>query len=205
MVECLYARVEPDGDAARVCAPAVGVWIVGVRDGQCLSGGAPLGALRVLNRIVRLELPPGCGGVVRLDPAHDRAVPVAWGQALCRLEHRPAAAGEAEAAETDDRSAPEAAADGHLVASFTTGMFYLRPGPGDPPFVREGDRVERGAVLGLIEVMKSFNQVLFTGAGGLAYGRIGRVLARDGQEVRSGEPLFEIVGEAAPPPGPPER
>ncbi|MCE8013962.1 biotin carboxyl carrier domain-containing protein [Halomonas daqingensis] len=36
------------------------------------------------------------------------------------------------------------------------GVFYRRPAPDKPVFVEEGQRVEVGTVIGLIEVMKQF-------------------------------------------------
>ena len=39
------------------------------------------------------------------------------------------------------------------------GTFYRRPAPDEPEFVTEGGSVEAGAVVGLVEVMKSFHEV----------------------------------------------
>jgi acetyl-CoA carboxylase biotin carboxyl carrier protein len=39
------------------------------------------------------------------------------------------------------------------------GTFYRRPAPDKPLFKSEGDTVTEGEVIGLIEVMKSFNEV----------------------------------------------
>lgn len=39
------------------------------------------------------------------------------------------------------------------------GTFYRRPSPEEDPFANEGDRVESGQVIGLVEVMKNFNEV----------------------------------------------
>jgi biotin carboxyl carrier protein len=39
------------------------------------------------------------------------------------------------------------------------GTFYRRPSPDADPFVSEGDSVEPGAVIGLVEIMKSFHEV----------------------------------------------
>ena len=37
--------------------------------------------------------------------------------------------------------------------------FYRRASPDDDPYVDEGDRVSDGQVIGLVEVMKNFNEV----------------------------------------------
>ena len=43
-----------------------------------------------------------------------------------------------------------------LVKAFTAGIFYRKPAPDKPPFIKEGKIVKTGTVLGMIEVMKSF-------------------------------------------------
>ena len=43
------------------------------------------------------------------------------------------------------------------------GQFYLRPSPDAPPFVTPGQRVEPGATIGLIEVMKFYYPVRYEG------------------------------------------
>jgi len=39
------------------------------------------------------------------------------------------------------------------------GIFYRRPSPDVDPYVSEGDRVEPGSVVGLVEIMKNFYEV----------------------------------------------
>jgi acetyl-CoA carboxylase biotin carboxyl carrier protein len=39
------------------------------------------------------------------------------------------------------------------------GTFYRRSAPDAEPYVSEGDRVEQGDVIGLVEIMKSFHEV----------------------------------------------
>lgn len=45
------------------------------------------------------------------------------------------------------------------------GTFYRRPSPEEAPFKEEGDKVEVGDVVGLVEVMKSFIEVKSESAG----------------------------------------
>jgi len=47
------------------------------------------------------------------------------------------------------------------------GVFYRRPAPEKDEFVREGDSVEEGQTIGLIEVMKSFTELKATASGTL--------------------------------------
>ena len=39
------------------------------------------------------------------------------------------------------------------------GTFYRRPSPEEAPYKSPGDAIEKGDVIGLIEVMKSFHEV----------------------------------------------
>jgi acetyl-CoA carboxylase biotin carboxyl carrier protein len=39
------------------------------------------------------------------------------------------------------------------------GVFYRRPSPDEEPYANEGDRIANGQVIGLVEVMKNFNEV----------------------------------------------
>jgi acetyl-CoA carboxylase biotin carboxyl carrier protein len=50
-------------------------------------------------------------------------------------------------------------ADKKTITTPVPGTFYRRPSPDDDPYVDEGDRVSDGQVIGLVEVMKNFNEV----------------------------------------------
>lgn len=68
------------------------------------------------------------------------------------------------------------------------GTFYACPKPGEPPFVRVGDRVEARTVLCIVEVMKLMNSVE-AGCSGV----IAAIHAEDGQLVEFGQSLFSII------------
>jgi acetyl-CoA carboxylase biotin carboxyl carrier protein len=67
------------------------------------------------------------------------------------------------------------------------GTFYRRPAPDKPEYKAEGDKVAEGDVIGLIEVMKSFNEVRADRSGTLI-----RFLAENEEPVMAGQPLAEI-------------
>jgi biotin carboxyl carrier protein len=48
------------------------------------------------------------------------------------------------------------------------GIFYRKPGPGKDPYVNEGDTIEIGQTIGLVEIMKQFTEVRSEFAGILA-------------------------------------
>ncbi len=64
------------------------------------------------------------------------------------------------------------------------GTFYRAANPGDPPFKADDDPVQAGDAVGLIEVMKTFNQVVAEEAG-----RLVRFLIENEGPVMAGQPL----------------
>ncbi len=67
------------------------------------------------------------------------------------------------------------------------GTFYRTSAPGAPPYVEEGDVVEEGQVLCIIEVMKLFNEIPSPAAG-----RVKRILVEHGSGVEYDQILMEI-------------
>ncbi len=68
------------------------------------------------------------------------------------------------------------------------GVVHLQPAPGEPPFVQQGQTVEAGQLLCVIEAMKMFNEVRAD-----AGGTVQQVLVQSGQEVEAGQPLFRFA------------
>ncbi len=68
------------------------------------------------------------------------------------------------------------------------GTFYRKPSPEAAPYKNIGDTVAVGDVIGLIEVMKSFNEVKADKAG-----EITQFHCDDEEPVMAGQPLVEIA------------
>ncbi len=103
-------------------------------------------------------------------------------------------AGEAAAAELEghghaDEPVPTAEAVPVVtpVNSPMTGIYYTAQSPTAAPFVKEGDVVEAGQVVGLIEAMKVFNEIVSPMSGTVA-----QIVAQSGQLVQPGEALLFI-------------
>lgn len=77
---------------------------------------------------------------------------------------------------------------GKTIDAPLVGTFYASSSPADPPFVKIGDRVEEGTIVGIIEAMKVMNEVR---AG--AKGQIVEALVDNAHPVEFGTPLFRIV------------
>jgi len=95
-----------------------------------------------------------------------------------------AGAAAAEAAATDGAE-PEL--DGHAIKAPLVGTFYRAGQPGAPPFVNEGDTVDAGQTVGIVEAMKLMNQVTADVAG-----KVAQILAEDGQWVEFEQTLMVI-------------
>lgn len=50
-------------------------------------------------------------------------------------------------------------ADSNTIKAPAPGTFYRRPSPDEDQFVDDGERVDAGQVVGLIEVMKNFIEI----------------------------------------------
>ena len=67
------------------------------------------------------------------------------------------------------------------------GTFYRSPNPDSPAFVEPGQRIQKGAVLCIVEAMKLMNEIESEIAG-----EVVEVLVENAQPVQFGQPLFRI-------------
>src|SRR5271154_2420283 len=75
----------------------------------------------------------------------------------------------------------------HIIKSPIMGTFYESPSPGSSAFVSNGDRIEKGQVVCIVEAMKLMNEIEADAAG-----EIVKRLVNNGQPVEYGQPLFAI-------------
>jgi len=101
----------------------------------------------------------------------------------------PAVAHE-RAATLGGASAPAPAVDEkvHVVTSPFVGTFYRRPNPDSTNYVELNSRVDKGAVLCIVEAMKLMNEIEADVAGTVV-----GILAEDGAPVEYGQALFKIA------------
>jgi len=128
---------------------------------------------------VRISRHPS-GGAYAMMPQHmTYGPPPAPAAAPAAATVTPAAAAAAVAA--------AAASADQTVTAPMVGTFYSAPAPGAKPFVDIGSEVKPGDVLCIIEAMKMMNQIESDKAG-----RVVSVLAKNGDPVEFGQPLFVI-------------
>jgi len=83
--------------------------------------------------------------------------------------------------------AAKAKANEHVITAPMVGTFYGAPSPGAKPFIEIGDEIKVGQVLCIIEAMKMMNQIEADRAG-----RVTSIMARNGDPVEFGQPLFVV-------------
>ena len=78
-------------------------------------------------------------------------------------------------------------ANGNVVKSPLVGTFYSASSPDSAPFVKVGDTVKKGQVLGIVEAMKLMNEIEseFDGV-------VKEIQIENEQVVEYGQPLFKV-------------
>jgi acetyl-CoA carboxylase biotin carboxyl carrier protein len=127
---------------------------------------------------------PASGGV---DLAQLAQLMAAQGRASAPVAAAPAPVGSLQAAAPAPVVEADPHAGSHIVKSPIVGTFYTSPSPDADAFVSVGDYVEAGKVLCIVEAMKLMNEIESD-----ASGEIVAVLAKPGQPVEYGQPLFAI-------------
>lgn len=77
--------------------------------------------------------------------------------------------------------------EGSTITSPITGVFYRSPSPSSPMFVKEGDVVDVGKTLCIIEAMKVMNEVKAT-----EKIKILKILVENGCPITTGQDLFSV-------------
>ena len=76
---------------------------------------------------------------------------------------------------------------GTPITSPMTGIYYSSSSPSAPPFVREGEEISTGQIVGLIEAMKVFNEIPSP-----ITGTVLKQVAQSGQLVQPGDVLILV-------------
>ncbi|MDP8245344.1 MAG: acetyl-CoA carboxylase biotin carboxyl carrier protein [Candidatus Hinthialibacter antarcticus] len=99
------------------------------------------------------------------------------------------AAAPAQGAAAPAPSAPEDIIDDtiEIIKAPMVGTFYRSPAPDAPPFLEEGNVVQKSHVVCILEAMKVMNEI----KAGVA-GTVVSILVENGQPVEFGQPLFKI-------------
>jgi len=103
------------------------------------------------------------------------------------LKEQPARQPVVQAAKAAPAAEKKEQPKGETIKSPITGVFYQSPSPSSPVFAKEGDIVDAGKTICIIEAMKVMNEIKAT-----FKTKIIKVLAENGKPVNSGQDLFEV-------------
>ncbi|MDH3654426.1 MAG: hypothetical protein OEN21_09170 [Myxococcales bacterium] len=177
-----------DRDGSELLSPSVGVFMPRVTEGDVVASGQSIGMIEVLGVRRELLVPAGVEGRVADRIGGGRArVAVQYDDALLSISTTSMVnLSDADSSETGDP-------DGAL--AFTapmSGRFYSRPSPTEPPFVSAGDVVQRGQTLGLLEVMKTFNRLVYQGDALPESAQVEKVVPNEGDDVVRGDVILAL-------------
>lgn len=136
--------------------------------------------------IAEIEIQEGEESVRISRYANQAAVVQTTAPAPVAVASAPVAAAAPAATPTEAPAAAPANMDDRITSPMV-GIFYRAPSPTSKPFVEEGQRVQEGDTLCIIEAMKILNQITAEKAG-----IIERILVENGSPVEFDEPLFVI-------------
>ena len=175
--------------ADTLCAPAVGRFSPALQSGSIRSGGDRIGSLEILGTHHPLLLPAHLDAV-KLIGLPRGPVACGYGDRLARyvpVDGAPSVEGSlAEPASGAQTDLPVGAIS---VEAPIDGTLYYAASPEAPPFIVEGDVVESGQVIALIEVMKFFYEIHYEGA---TPARALRRASKDSSPIEAGQVLWHF-------------
>lgn len=186
------ALIEKKGNIISVKSPMVGIYDLMPSPNSLVSEQSSLGRITNLRAEYKLIFSTPIQGRVVNTSHSDKIVKVEYCQELFQLKTNMGNLTSKESHPSKKKGQPTDTENGHTIRAFTTGIFYLNPSPDSPPFVKKDQIIQKGKVLGLIEVMKTFNQIVFQGIKGSrsADWIIKEIYPQNGEEVKLGDPLF---------------
>lgn len=129
-----------------------------------------------------------------MEQYHLNELDVEWDDIQVRLERAQASAAPSPDYLSSDyaRAVVPTEPAGEPLESPMGGMFYRGPSPSEPPYVQEGDQIQEGQIIGLIEAMKVFNEIPSP-----LTGTIVKIVTQNGSLVQAGQVLMVVARETA--------
>ncbi|XP_065875616.1 biotin carboxyl carrier protein of acetyl-CoA carboxylase, chloroplastic isoform X2 [Euphorbia lathyris] len=141
----------------------------------------------VIRKKEALPQPPSPAPVVMMHPPSPSPQPL---MAPAPPAGSPTASSSASSTPSQSSSPPAAKSQKSSLPPLKcpmAGTFYRSPAPGEPVFVKVGDKVQKGQVLCIIEAMKLMNEIEADQSGTIV-----EIIAEDGKPVSVDQPLFVI-------------
>jgi len=181
-------RARRTGETSDLLAPSVGIFTPVAAEGELVSVGQSVGTIDVLGVLRELTVPDGVAGRItnRVGGGRTR-VPVQYGDVLLTIS----------TASMGEVAAPSSVANvdtqgGLSFVAPMSGRFYSRPSPNDAPFVATGDVVQHGQTIGLLEVMKTFNRLVYQGDALPERATVKQIVPTDGDDVVRGDVILAL-------------
>lgn len=173
-----------------ILSPAVGIIKNIPVTNEIISGSSSLGVLEILQTQYELKLPKNIVGKVSNPDKEHTVKPVEYREKLFSVLPIDM---ENEASENDGLEKDGNVSEDQIqVKAPTDGIFYRKPTPDSSNYVEEGDTVKKGQVLGLVEVMKCFNQITFSDLTFPENAKITKICVDDAAEVKYQQTLFVL-------------
>lgn len=142
-----------------------------------------ISSLTVEEGCLKISIEKGKGQAIASEGSQVVSVPV--GPAVSVAAPAPAAAPAPVPA--PEVLAQEVEEDSVFITSPIVGVFYSASGPEEEPFVKVGDTVKKGQVVGIVEAMKLMNEIESD-----VDGVIEEILVENAQSVEYGQSLFRL-------------
>ena len=191
MSSTLQAHAQKADDATLLKSPGVGLFRPSLRVGDSVLEGIVVGTLDVLGRTQTVLAPRGVDGqCVHLSKANSY---VDYDTVVLHVGTgvRSDAPGYSQGNEAKADTAGQLTFDAPM-----SGRFYRHSSPDEAPFVEVGSTLRYGDTIGLLEVMKTFNRLVYEGAELPAEAKVSAIVAEDGDDVMRGTVIFELVAIA---------
>lgn len=159
--------------------------------GTTLAEGAIAAELEVLGVLHALTVPKGVSGAITRVAGDGKRAKAALGAGDRLLVLDPAALSAGAAASAVAQASSKS--EGLFFRAPLGGRYYAKPSPLERAFVIEGEPLEIGQTVALLEVMKTFNRVRFAAENGLPERvKVIRILPKDGDDILAGDPILEL-------------
>ena len=173
---------------SELTSPTVGIFTSMTAVGELVSAGQAIGDIEVLAVKHALRVPSGVAGrVISMAGGGRTRVPVQYGDTLFTLSTASEVGVIASAPSQATRVEPKLS----FVAPMS-GRFYSRPSPTEEAFISEGDSLRKGQTVGLLEVMKTFNRLVYQGESLPESAVVQAILPSDGDDVVRGDVILAL-------------
>lgn len=142
---------------------------------------APISSLNIEEGSLKISIEKS-NGIMQTATAPVQVVPETM-----PLDKEPKAAPEPAPVQAQEKEAEEETEEVQMITSPIVGVFYAASSPDAQPYVKIGDHISKGQVVGIVEAMKLMNEIESE-----VSGEVIEILVKNGDAVEFGQPLFKV-------------